>query len=62
MTHPFSNGDSGYPLYPVSSSNFEQWLSNLPGLQQKWVRAAGFRARAGELCSLPDGNGELCRI
>ena len=59
MTHPFSNGDSGYPLYPVSSSNFEQWLSNLPGLQQKWVRAAGFRARAGELCSLPDGNGEL---
>lgn len=59
MTHPFSNGDSGYSLYPVSSSNFEQWLSNLPGLQQKWVRAAGFRARAGELCSLPDGNGEL---
>jgi leucyl aminopeptidase len=59
MTHPFSNGDSGYPLYPVSSSSFEQWLSNLPGLQQKWVRAAGFRARAGELCSLPDGNGEL---
>ena len=59
MTDPFSSGDSGVSLYPVSSVNFEQWLSNLPGLQQKWVKAAGFRAQAGELCSLPDGNGEL---
>ncbi|NNL00461.1 MAG: leucyl aminopeptidase family protein [Xanthomonadales bacterium] len=55
----FAKNNDGIPLYPVSSSNFEQWLTNLPGLQQKWLKAAGFSAKAGELCSLPDANGEL---
>ena len=59
MTSPFTSSDSGIPLYPVNSANFEQWLANLPGLQQKWLKAAGFKAKAGELCSLPDSNGEL---
>ena len=55
----FTNSSDGIPLYPVSSANYEQWLTNLPGNQQKWLKAAGFRAKAGELCSLPDSNGEL---
>ena len=59
MTNAFTSSDSGLPLYPVNSANYEQWLANLPGLQQKWLKAAGFRAQAGELCSLPDSNGEL---
>ena len=59
MTNSFTSSDSGLPLYPVNSANYEQWLANLPGLQQKWLKAAGFRAQAGELCSLPDSKGEL---
>jgi len=59
MNSPFTSSSSGISLYPVSSVNYEQWLANLPGLQQKWLKANGFRARAGELCSLPDSNGEL---
>ena len=55
----FSDKKDGIPLYPVNSASYEQWLANLPGIQQKWLKAAGFRARAGELCSLPDSNGEL---
>ena len=55
----FSDKKDGIPLYAVSSANFEQWLANLPGVQQKWLKAAGFRAKAGELCSLPASNGEL---
>jgi leucyl aminopeptidase len=55
----FTNKSDGLPLYPVSSANFEQWLTNLPGMQQKWLKAAGFTAQAGELCGLPDANGEL---
>jgi len=55
----FTNNHDGIPLYPVNSANYEQWLANLPGNQQKWLKAAGFRAKAGELCSLPDSNGEL---
>lgn len=55
----FTNNNNGISLYPVSSANIEQWLSNLPGIQQKWVKASGFKAGAGEICSLPDSNGEL---
>jgi leucyl aminopeptidase len=55
----FTKSNDGTPLYPVSSASYEQWLANLPGNQQKWLKAAGFRAKAGELCSLPDSNGEL---
>lgn len=59
MTNPFTNDKTGLPLYPVNSANFEQWLANLPGIQQKWIKASGFRASAGEICNLPDSNGEL---
>jgi len=55
----FTDKNDGLPLYAVSSANYEQWLANLPGIQQKWLKAAGFQAKAGELCSLPDSNGEL---
>jgi len=55
----FSNKKDGIPLYPVSPANYEQWLANLPGVQQKWLKAAGFNAQAGELSSMPDSNGEL---
>lgn len=55
----FTSNKDGIPLYPVNSSNYEQWLANLPGHQQKWLKAAGFRARPGQLCNLPDSNGEL---
>ena len=55
----FSNNNDGIPLYPVNSANYEQWLADLPGIQQNWLKAAGFSARAGELCSLPDSNGQL---
>ena len=55
----FSDKTEGTPLYPVNTANYEQWLANLPGIQQKWLKAAGFKAEAGEVCSLPDSNGEL---
>ena len=55
----YTSNKDGIPLYPVYSANYEQWLANLPGLQQKWLKAAGFSAKPGELCGLPDSNGEL---
>ncbi len=59
MTNPYNSNVSGLPLYPVHSDNLDQWLQDLPGMQRKWLQAAGFRAQPGELCSLPDANGEL---
>jgi len=59
MINPYTSDDSGLPLYPVNPANYEQWLANLPGIQQKWLKASGFRGTFGELCSLPDSNGTL---
>ncbi len=55
----FTKNNDGIPLHPVNAANYEQWLTNLPGHQQNWLNTAGFRAQAGTLCGLPDGNGEL---
>ena len=55
----FSDKNDGLPLYPVHESDFEQWLSKLAVVQQKWVKAAGFKGQEGELCSLPDSTGQL---
>ncbi len=55
----YTNKKDGIPLYAVNPANYEQWLANQPGVQQKWLKASGFQAKAGELCSLPDSNGEL---
>ena len=55
----FTDKRDGIPLYAASSANYEQWLANLPGVQQKWLKASGFGAKPGEVCSLPDSNGEL---
>ena len=59
MDNPFNSSASGLPLYPVHSGNLDQWLEDAPGNQRKWLQACGFRAQPGELCSLPDANGEL---
>ena len=55
----FSDKKDGLPLYPVKATDFEQWLSKLAVVQQKWVKAAGFKAKEGELCALPDSTGKL---
>lgn len=59
MTHPFKNKDGGLPLYPVMADDLDFWLSNAPAEQQKWLEASGFKARPGEICSLPDTNGGI---
>lgn len=55
----FTNKKDAIPLYPVSSKNYEQWLAGQSEVRQKWLKAAGFRAKAGEICSLPESSGEL---
>jgi len=55
----FTRSNKGIPLYPVNPATYEQWLAGLPEIQQKWLKAAGFKAQSGEMCSLPDSNGEL---
>ena len=55
----FTNKKDAIPLYPVGSKNYEQWLAGQSEVRQKWLKTAGFRAKAGEICSLPESSGEL---
>lgn len=55
----FTNKKDAIPLYPVRSNDYEQWLAGQSEVRQKWLKTAGFRAKAGEICSLPGSNGEL---
>jgi len=55
----FTRSGHGIPLYPVPSAGLDQWLEDAPANQRKWVQASGFSAHTGELCSIPDANGDL---
>ena len=46
MSNPFTNNKAGLSLYPVLADQLEQWLSGLSTAQQKWLRDAGFNAKA----------------
>lgn len=59
MFNPFASSGHALPLYPVHSSDLEQWLEELPGKQKIWLEASGFSAKPGQLCSLADATGKL---
>jgi leucyl aminopeptidase len=49
--------DQSKPVYPVRPSGLDGFLANLPPHQGGFLRAAGFKARAGELMLLPAEDG-----
>ncbi len=59
MNRAYSDSSTFLPLYPLNEDALEQWLKDAPAAHRRWVTSSGFRARAGELCSLPGSDGEL---
>ncbi|MBU2890039.1 leucyl aminopeptidase family protein [Celeribacter halophilus] len=45
------------PLYLITPEQLESTLSNLDEAQAQWVRAQGFSAGAGSLCTFPGASG-----
>jgi leucyl aminopeptidase len=44
-------------LIPLKISDFENWRQALPQSHRQWVEVSGFRAKAGQFCTMP-GEGE----
>lgn len=59
MFNPYAHADNAMPLYPVHSSDLETWLSERSQQQSKWLKASGFSAKPGQVCSLADAQGDL---
>jgi len=47
------------PLTIIAEDQFTDWLGKAPNRLATWVRANGFAAQTGQLCPIPDGQGNL---
>ncbi len=59
MSYTREHDQRAIPLLPVLASELGQWLENAPGRHRRWVESAGFKAKAGKWCGLPDEQGNL---
>ncbi len=59
--HIVESAPNSVPLLVLMESELEAWLGGQPAAAASWVRAAGFKGKAGETCALP-GDGGVARI
>jgi leucyl aminopeptidase len=59
MTYEKASHESSIALIPLDKNRLKEWKSNAGDTQVRWVEANGFRAKPGEICSLPDAEGGL---
>lgn len=52
-------GENVCPVWPVERARLEQWLAEQPGAVMRWLCANRFRAEAGEVLVVPDGEGRM---
>jgi leucyl aminopeptidase len=45
------------PLLPVAADNYEAWLASAPERHRRWLESAGFKAKPGKWCAVPDADG-----
>ena len=50
------------PITPVTASGVDAWLAAAEKRAAAWVRATGFKAKAGDVALIPDDKGGLSRV
>ncbi|NQW10352.1 MAG: leucyl aminopeptidase family protein [Alphaproteobacteria bacterium] len=50
------------PITPIATDGLEAWRKIADPAQAAWSKAAGFKAKPGQVCLVPDGHGELARV
>lgn len=53
---------SAIPVTVLAESELEAWLKNQPAATAAWVKAQGFKGKAGEVLALPGGSGAPQRV
>ena len=52
------SGKTVISLVPLKASEFEDWRQTLSENFRQWVRSSGFKAKAGQFCTMP-GDGDM---
>lgn len=50
------------PVTPIAADGLTAWCNSADPIQTAWLKAAGFKAKPGQTCLVPDGKGRLARV
>lgn len=50
------------PLWPVRTSDYEDWIGRQPDATRRWLANAAFKPDAGRFCLIPAADGDLAGV
>lgn len=59
MNYTRDHQRASIPLLPVAEQEYAAWLATIPERHRRWLESAGFKAKPGKWCSVPDDNGRV---
>src|SRR3954462_1413138 len=62
LDHLIQRAGKSVPVTPLSEKRLSAWLKEQSAQGQAWLRAAGFKAKPGSWCLMPDGRGQPARV
>jgi len=62
LDHLIQRAGKSVPVTPLSEKRLPAWLKEQSAQLQTWLRAAGFKAKPGRWCLVPDGRGQPARV
>jgi len=62
LDHLITRAAKSVPILPIREKALAAWTKAQPAPAQAWLKAAGFKAKPGAFCLIPDGRGRPARI
>jgi leucyl aminopeptidase len=62
LDHLIQRAGKAVPVTPLSEKRLALWLKDQSAQLQSWLKAAGFKAKPGSWCLVPDGRGQPARV
>ena len=62
LDHLIQRAGKAVPVTPLSEKRLPTWLKEQSAQLQSWLKAAGFKAKPGSWCLVPDGRGQPARV
>jgi leucyl aminopeptidase len=60
--HLIDRAAEAVEIVPLRAQRLEAWIKRQPQSVGQWVKAAGFSAKAGSTCLVPNGDGGLAQV
>jgi leucyl aminopeptidase len=62
LDHLIDRAADAVEIVPLRAQRLEAWVKRQPHAVAQWVHAAGFTAKAGSTCLVPNGEGGLAQV